>query len=150
MQTSLSLSLQPLSSFLEPLSPYSHSLLRGSLFFPSLCQHCQFCYLSFYTRLHTPSTHACTHLLHTPRSTHACTHPPHLGRPNMSLSGCNAQAAVAVLVREHEQVFAAGFYQHLRPCRSHVCDYGVHVSVFSGLGFRVLGFRVLGFSGSRV
>jgi len=30
------------------------------------------------------------------------------------IAGCNMEAAVAVSVGEHEQVFAAGLHQHLR------------------------------------
>ena len=57
-------------------------------------------------------------------STHALTHPPHLGHASMPLCGGNDQAAAAVIVGEHEQVFAAGLDQHLRPCRFLVSDYG--------------------------
>ena len=46
---------------------------------------------------------------------------PHLGHAVMPLVDCNGEAAVAVVVGEHEQVFAAGLHQHLRPCRPREC-----------------------------
>ena len=52
---------------------------------------------------------------------------PHLGNAIMPLLGCNVEAACAVVVGEHEQVFAAGLHQHLRPCRPRECC--VHVCV---------------------
>ena len=39
----------------------------------------------------------------------------------MPLLGYNVEAAAAVFVGEHEQVFAAGLHQHLRPCRPREC-----------------------------
>ena len=53
-----------------------------------------------------------------PMSAHARLYLRHAIVP---LLGCNVEAAVAVVVGEHEQVFAAGLHQHLRPCRPHEC-----------------------------
>jgi len=52
---------------------------------------------------------------------------PHLAHAIMPLKGCSEEAAVAVVGGEHEQVFAAGLHQHLRPCRPR--EGCVHVSV---------------------
>ena len=46
---------------------------------------------------------------------------PHLAHAIMPLLGCNEEAASAIVVGEHEQVFAAGLHQHLRPCRPRKC-----------------------------
>ena len=50
---------------------------------------------------------------------------PHLGHAIMPLLGCNVEAAFAVVGGEHEQVFTAGLYQHLRPCRPRECCVNV-------------------------
>jgi hypothetical protein len=98
-----------------------------------VCVYLESCAVAKTSRFFEPlsSFPTCLHTAVFPvyRSTHACTHPPHLGHASMSIFGCNAEAAGAVGGGEHEQIFAAGLHQHLRPCRSHVCDDGVQVYV---------------------
>jgi len=50
-------------------------------------------------------------------STHALMHLPNLGCAHMPILGCFVEAAYAVVIDDHEQVFAAGLHQHLRPCK---------------------------------
>jgi len=52
---------------------------------------------------------------------------PHLAHAIMPHDGCSVEAAPTVVVGEHEQVFAAGLHQHLRPCRPR--EGCVHVRV---------------------
>ena len=41
---------------------------------------------------------------------------PYLDDSGMPEKGCNVEAAVAVLLEEHEQRFATDLAQHLHPC----------------------------------
>jgi len=45
-------------------------------------------------------------------------HPPHLGCADVSILGCFVEAAYAVVIDDHERVFAASLHQLLCPCKT--------------------------------